>query len=66
MKSLRHINIKNYQNYFFNSLTNIKNFDLTLLSINEMSFTSGVVLFVTLNILKVWTVEIFFILFLIM
>ena len=40
MRTLRQVNIKNCQSYFFNSMTNIKNFDLNLLSINRISFTS--------------------------
>ena len=40
MKTLRQISIKNQQNYFFNSMTNIKNFDTNLLNINHISFTS--------------------------
>ena len=40
MKTLRQVNIKNCQNYFFNSMTNIKNFDSNLLSIDQMSFKS--------------------------
>ena len=40
MRALRQISIKNRQNYFFNSMTNIKNFDPILLSINQISFKS--------------------------
>ena len=40
MKNLRQVNIKNSQNYFFNSMTKIKNFDTNLLGINQISFTS--------------------------
>ena len=40
MKTLRQINIKNCPNYFLNSMTNIKNLDTNLLSINQISFTS--------------------------
>ena len=40
MKNLRQVNIKNRQNYFFNSVTNIKNFDPSLLSIDKISFKS--------------------------
>ena len=36
MKTLRQFNIKNRQNYFFNSMTNIKNFDLNLLNIDQI------------------------------
>ena len=38
MKTLRQTNIKNSQNYFFNSMTNIKNFDPSLLSIDQIPF----------------------------
>ena len=40
MKTLRQVNIKNHQNYFFNSETNIKNFDSNLFSIDQISFKS--------------------------
>ena len=37
MKNLRQVNIKKHQNYFFNSMTNIENFDS---SISQISFKS--------------------------
>ena len=40
MRTLRQVNIKNRQNYVFNSMTNIKNFDPNLLSIDQISFKS--------------------------
>ena len=40
MKTLRQVNIKNRQNYFFNSMNNIKNFDQNLLNIDQISFKS--------------------------
>ena len=41
MKTLRQVNIKNNRhNYFFNGMTNIKNFDPNLLSIDQISFKS--------------------------
>ena len=40
MKTLKQINIKNCPNYFFNSMTNIKNLGTNLLGINQISFTS--------------------------
>ena len=40
MKTLRQVNIKNRQNDFFNTITNIKNLDPNLLSINQKSFKS--------------------------
>ena len=41
MKALRQTNIKNSQNYFFNDLTNIKNFDPSLLNIDQISFENN-------------------------
>ena len=38
MKTLRQTNIKNSQNYFFNSMNNIKKFDPSLLSIDQIPF----------------------------
>ena len=38
MKNVRQVNIKNHQNYFFNSMTNIKNFDPSF--IYKISFKS--------------------------
>ena len=38
MRTLRHVNIKNRPYFFFNSSTNIKNFDPSLLSIDQVSF----------------------------
>ena len=49
MKALRQVNTENCPNYCFNSITNIKNFDTNLLSINQIAF-------MTLNILKILTV----------
>ena len=33
MRAIKHVNIKNRQNYFFNDMTNIEDFDLSLLNI---------------------------------
>ena len=40
MKTLRQVNIRNCQHYFFNSMLNIKNFDPSLLIIDKISFKS--------------------------
>ena len=40
MRTFRQVNIKNCQNYFFNTMTNIKHFDPNLLSIDQISFKS--------------------------
>ena len=52
MKTLRQTNIKNRQNYFFNSMINIKNFDLNLLSIDHSKVL--IVSFMVLNISKIF------------
>ena len=41
MISLRHFDIKKIVHIFFNSMTNIKNFDSVLLSIDQISFKSA-------------------------
>ena len=41
MKTLRQVDIKNRQNYFFSSMTNIKNFDPNLFSVDQISFKSA-------------------------
>ena len=40
MRTLRQVNIKNRRNYFFNTMTNIENFDPRLLNIDQISFKS--------------------------
>ena len=39
--------------YFFNSMTNIRNFDPNLVNVNETSFEKNTVLFMRLNISKI-------------
>ena len=38
MKTFKQVNIKNCQNYFLNSMINIKNFDPSSLSMDQISF----------------------------
>ena len=40
MKTIRQDNITNRPHYFFNDMTNLKNFDSSLLSIDQRSFKS--------------------------
>ena len=40
MKTIRQINIENRQNYFFNDMTNVNDFDPILLNIDEVLFES--------------------------
>ena len=49
MITLRQTNIKNSQNYSFNGMTNTKNFDPSLLSIDQIPF-KGIDFFFTYNI----------------
>ena len=41
MRTIRQVNIKNRQNYFFNDMTNIGDFDLSLLNIEQIAFKSN-------------------------
>ena len=41
MKTSRQFNIKNCQNYLFNSMVNRNNFDPSLLCIDQISFKSN-------------------------
>ena len=41
MKTIRQVNIENRQNYFFNDMTNTKNFDPCLLNIDRVSFENN-------------------------
>ena len=41
MKTIREINIENRQGYFFNDMTNINDFDPSLLNIDEVLFESN-------------------------
>ena len=38
MKTIRQINIESRQNYFFNDMTNINDFDPSLLNIDDILF----------------------------
>ena len=40
MKTIRQINIENRQKYFFNDMTNINDFDPSLLNIDQVLFES--------------------------
>ena len=51
MRTLRQVNIKNRLDYFFNSTTNNKNFDPSLLSADPYHLKKvQIALFITLNI----------------
>ena len=41
MKTIRQMNIENRQSYFFNEMTNINDFDPSLLNIDEVLFESN-------------------------
>ena len=38
MKTIKQVNIKNRQNYFFNDMTNSGDFDVTLLNVDSLKF----------------------------
>ena len=60
MNTIRELNIEN-RPHFFNSMTNIKNIDPSLLSITKYHLKVLMMLFMTLNILKIPIVQILFI-----
>ena len=41
MKTIRQVNIKNCQNYFFNDMTNIEDFDPSLINVDRVSFENN-------------------------
>ena len=52
MRTIKQVNIKNHQNYFFNDMTNIRDFDPSLLNVDSIKF-SITPLFMTLNTSKI-------------
>ena len=38
MRTIKQVNIKNRQNYFFNDMTNISDFDVSLLNVDSLKF----------------------------
>ena len=41
MRTIKQVNIKKRQNYFFNDMTNTGDFDLSLLNIDQIAFKSN-------------------------
>ena len=41
MRTITQVNIKNRQNYFFNDMTHIGDYDLSLLNIDQIAFKSN-------------------------
>ena len=41
MRTIKQVNIKNCQNYFFNDMTNINDFDPGLLNVDSIEFKSN-------------------------
>ena len=52
MKTIRQINVENRQGYFFNSMTNINDFDPSLLNIDEISFKSDELIMYDIEYIK--------------
>ena len=41
MRTIKQVNIKNRQNYFFNDMTSIGDFDLSLLNVDSLEFKNN-------------------------
>ena len=65
MKTIRQVNIKNCQNYFFNNMTNIGDLDLSLLNIDQIAFKSNDSIIYDIKYIKNLPFQILFILLLI-
>ena len=52
MKTIRQINIENRQNYFFNDMTNVNDFNPSLLNIDEVLFESNNVITYDIKFIK--------------
>ena len=66
MRTLRQVNIKNRQNYIFNTMIIITNFDPNLLRIDQISFKRTDCVIYDIDISKILIVKILPILLLIM
>ena len=42
MRTIKQVNIKNRQNYFFNDMTNTRDFDLILLNTDQIAFNDSI------------------------
>ena len=60
------LNIKNRLRIVFNSMTNVKGLDISLVSVNQISFTNDNVVSYVLNIMTIMSILIACILFLMM
>ena len=49
---MRQVNIKNRQNYFFNDMTNIGDFDFSLLNIDQIAFKSNDIIIYEIKYIK--------------
>ena len=52
MNTIRQINIENRQNYFFNDITNINDFDPSLLNIDEVLFENNKLIMYNIKYIK--------------
>ena len=52
MKTIRQINIENRQGYFFNDMTNINDFDPSLLNIDKLSCKSDELIMYDIKYMK--------------
>ena len=63
MKTIRQINIENRQNYFFNHMTNINDFDPSLLNIDEVLFESDELIMYDIIYIKDFNVDSLYLVF---
>ena len=52
MRTIRQVNIKNHQKYFFNDMNNIGDLDLSLLNIDQIAFQSNDSIFYEIKYIK--------------
>ena len=62
MRTIKLINLKDRQNYFFNDMTNVSDFESSLLNVDSLEFKRMTLLFMTLSTSKIETVQVLFIL----
>ena len=52
MRTIKQVNIKNRQNYFLNDMTNIGDFDLSLLNRDQIAFKRNDIFFYDIKYIK--------------
>ena len=52
MRTIKQVNVKNRQNYFFDDMTNISDFDLSLLDVDSLRFRDDVLIIYDIKYIK--------------